>query len=141
MKVPYSDKIDWGFPRPWGGGNRDSRAIRVYYGAHAMLAAQEPALTRPDTAWVMVEDDVDPAKYDWSFAVGHELWLYPIGFKTTPQTKRLREVLARNHVHRVVQVQGYDENVLKAISAGELLISAGSAKVVHRHKYLKEGEI
>lgn len=140
-EVPYSSKIQWAHPRPWGGGSEESRSIRVYYGIHAPMAAMEPKLTRPDIAWVMVEDGVDPDEYDWSFAVGHEMWLMPIGFKTTPETKRLREVLAANHVHRVVQVQGYDENVLKAIKDGELLVSSGQAKVTHRHKFLAPGEI
>lgn len=141
MKVPYSDKIDWGHKTPWGGGHADGRAIRVYYGLHAPLAVREPKLTRPDIAWVMVEDDVDPGEYDWSFAAGHEMWLWPVGFKTTPQTKRLKKVLSENHVHRVLQVQGYDADVLKTIKKGETMLNAGEAKVIHRHKYLQRGEV
>ena len=141
LKVPYSDKINFDHPRPWGGGNKDSRAIRVYYGIHAPLVVAEPKLTRDDTAWCLVEWNVDPSEYDWGFAIGNEMWLYPVGFKTTPQTKRLKEVLAENHVHRVVQVQGYDEHILKAITEGEQLICAGKAEVTHRHKYLEQGEM
>ena len=138
--VPYSDKIDWEFPRPWGGGSADSRSIRLYYGSLATAIPACRPLSREDIAWCLLDDGEDPADYDWDFAVGHELWLWPVGFKTSPQTRKLVEFFKDKHLHRIVTVSGWDADTLKLIEKGKTPIAdAGRARVVHRHKFLQEG--
>lgn len=137
LKVPYSDQIKWDHPRPWGGGDSDWRAVRVYYGSHANLIPSCTPLTREDIAWVLLDKGVDPEEYDWDWAAGHDLWLWPIGFKTSPQTRRLTNVLKEKHLHHLLQVSGYDQHTLDLIHKGEVLVAnAGRAQITHKHKYL-----
>jgi len=138
--VPYSDKINWEFPRPWGGGDADSRSVRLYYGTHAALVPTFPKLTRPDTAWVLLDAKVDPAEYDWDFIVGHEPWLWPVGFSTVPYGRRLAEVLKGAHVHRISKVQGYDADTLELIEQGAEVVSVGPVQGMYRHELLGAGE-
>lgn len=141
-EVPFgAHQIDWGFPRPWGGGKEDSRSIRVYYGSHARFIPITPVLTRQDIAWVMIDQKLDPDHYDWSFAIGHEMWLWPVGFSTVPYSNRLTKTLIKNHVHRVVKVQGFSMETIEAIRKGDMLVAnAGRAEIKHRHKYLEAGQ-
>ena len=138
MRVPYSDKIDWGFPRPWGGGaGEGERSIRIYYGTHAKLIPTCPALTRADIAWVLVDDQVDPSEYDWEFIWGSDAWLWPIGWSPSTYSKKLIEHLRDQHTQYVYKVNGYDADTLKLIEAGEMLIAdAGKAELKAKHKYL-----
>ena len=140
MKVPYSDKINFGFHLPWGGGSEDCRSIRVYYGSHSVLIPTFPRLTRPDTAWCLVDSHESPENYDWSFAVGHDMWLWPCGFKTAPYGRKLASVLADNHAHRVLKVHGWDEDTLALIESGDLeMVSSGPVVPVYRHPMLPAG--
>ena len=140
MKVPYSDKIDWSFPRPWGGGNVDSRSVRLYYGSHSELIPTFPKLTRPDTAWVLLDAKIEPTEYDFDFLVGHEAYLWPVGFSTVPYGRKLAEVLKGCHVHRILKVQGYDADTLELIEQGAELVSVGPVQGMYRHEHLDVGE-
>ena len=140
--VPYANKIDFGFPRPWGGGNEDARSIRIYYGTHASLVPACPKLTRKDIAWVMIDMHEPPEEYNWNFAVGHDMWLWPCGFSTAPYGRRLKDALAANHVHRVMKVQGFDEDTLALVQADDLeVVTAGPVKGMYRHEMLPAGTV
>jgi len=141
-KVPYSDLIDWEHPRPWGGGSADARSVRIYYGTHSPLVVTCPKLTRPDVAWCMVDYHESPENYDWSFLVGHDAWLYPVGFKTAPYSRKLTEALKANHVHRVMQVQGISAEVLALIEKGDVdMVTCGPVKGMYRHEMLPAGTV
>ena len=135
-----ADRIEWDFPRPWGGGHADSRSIRIYYGLHSLRATANKHLTSRDKAWVQVDDSIPPEEYDWSFIAGHEAWLYPVGFTVTPYSRKLAKVLADNHAHRVLMVQGFDQDVLNVIEEMDY-VDWGMVKPMHRHKYLQPGEM
>ena len=139
-KVPYSDVINWGFPRPWGGGNADSRSVRLYYGSHSELIPLFPKLTLPDTAWVLLDTHVEPEDYDVDFLVGHEPWLCPVGFSTAPYSRKLAEVLKKSHVHRISKVQGFDADTLELIEQGAEVVSVGPVLGMYRHEHLGLGE-
>jgi len=137
IKVPYSDHIDWQHPRPWGGGCEGNRSVRIYYGHHAPLVVTCPLLTRSDIAWVLVDDKLDPAEYDWEFIVGSDPWLYPIGWSPSTYSKHLTRVLMENHVEYVYKVQGYTKEVIDIINKGEeLVVDSGQAHQLAKHKYL-----
>jgi len=138
--VPYSEQINWGFARPWGGGDADSRSVRFYYGSHAALVPTWPKLTRTDIAWVLLDYKIDPEEYDFDFMVGHEVWLWPVGFSTVPYGRKLAEVLKGCHVHRISKVQGYDADTLELIEQGAEMVSVGPVQGMYRHEMLGAGE-
>lgn len=136
-----SDKINFDHPRPWGGGTPDSRSIRVYYGAYGLRATGNEYLTRPDIAWCYVDDTIPPEEYDWSFAAGHEFWLYPIGFSVSPYSRKLTKTIMDNHAHRVLICQGFDKDVTEVIEQGKMAYADfGRVTVAARHKYLEPGQ-
>lgn len=134
-----ADAIDWDHPRPWGGGTADERSIRVYYGSAAFKAVCFPRLTtaRPDVAWIFVDDTEPPESYDWSWVAGHEFWLWPVGFSTSPYSRALTKVLSENFCHRVFKVNGWDKDTVDLIESTEtLVLDAGRAKRIYLHRFL-----
>jgi hypothetical protein len=74
--------------------------------------------------------------------VGHDAWLYPVGFKTAPYSRALTEALKENHVHRVLQVQGIDADVLALIEKDDVdMITVGPVNGMYRHELLPAGTV
>jgi hypothetical protein len=131
------DLIDWDHPRPWGGGNKEWRSIRLYYGALGLKATGKRRLTTADIAWGYVDDLLPLDDYLWDWAIGQDVWLYPCGFSTIPYARALTEKLKDNHVHYVYKVDGWNEDILDLVESEDpLVISAGKATRMHKHQYL-----